>query len=103
MPYCTSRLGQPRINLLPATLFPGAPAAARTIGLRPEQIRQGEGEPSTVARVERLGDQTRLHLSFRDHPLVTVTTAHTALRPGDTVKIRPHSPFWFDADGARVA
>ena len=82
--YAASRLGQPRINLLPADLFAGAPAGARTIGLRPEQIRQGEGEESTVARVERLGDQTRLHLSFRDHPLVTVTEPHTALRPGDT-------------------
>ncbi len=101
--YAASRLGQPRINLLPADVFAGAPAGARTIGLRPEQIRQGEGEESTVARVERLGDQTRLHLSFRDHPLVTVTTAHTTLRPGDIVRIRPQNPFYFDAAGARLS
>ena len=100
--YAASRLGQPRINLLPADLFAGAPAGARTIGLRPEQIRQGAGEPSTVARVERLGDQTRLHLCFRDHALVTVTEPHTPLRPGDTVRIEPRSPFYFDASGARL-
>ena len=100
--YAASRLGQPRINLLPADLFAGAPAGARTVGLRPEQIRRGEGEESTVARVERLGDQTRLHLRFRDHPLVTVTEPHTGLKPGDVVRIRPHNPFYFDASGARL-
>ena len=65
--YAASRLGQPRINVLPAGLFPGAPVGADQIGLRPEQIVQGEGEDSLVQRVEHLGDQTRLHLSFKDH------------------------------------
>lgn len=97
-----ARLGQPRINLLPADLFPGAPARAVRIGLRPEQIRQGEGDESTVERVERLGDQTRLHLTFRNHAIVTVTDAHTPLRPGDVLPIRPDNPFYFDAEGARL-
>ena len=100
--YAASRLGQPRINILPAGLFAGAPAKARHIGLRPEQIRQGEGEDSLVTRVERLGDQTRLHLSFRDHDIVTVTDPHTSLTHGDVVKIRPENPFFFDATGART-
>ncbi|WP_116134596.1 ABC transporter ATP-binding protein [Tropicimonas sp. IMCC34043] len=100
--YAASRLGQPRINLLPADLFGERPPGARTIGLRPEQIHQGEGADSTVTRVEHLGDQTRLHLSFLGHDLITVTDAHTGLRPGDTVKIRPERPFFFDATGARV-
>ena len=60
--YAASRLGQPRINVLPADVFGGAPDGAVTIGLRPEQIMQGEGEDSLVQRIERLGDQTRLHL-----------------------------------------
>lgn len=101
--YAASRLGQPRINVLPADVFGGAPRGATHIGLRPEQIRQGEGEESTVQRVERLGDQTRLHLTFKTHDLITVTDAHTALKEGDTVKICPEEPFYFDADGARVA
>ncbi|MEQ9260878.1 MAG: ABC transporter ATP-binding protein [Roseovarius sp.] len=100
--YAASRLGLPRINILPASLFPGAPSGARSIGLRPEQIRQGEGAESTVTRVERLGDQTRLHLHFRKHDLITVTDAHTPLKTGDTVKIAPENPFYFDAQGARV-
>ena len=100
--YAASRLGQPRINLLPANLFPGAPENAVEIGLRPEQIKQGEGENSLVQRVERLGDQTRLHLAFKDHKLITVTDAHTGLKPGDVVPIRPQNPFYFDANGARL-
>src|SRR6056297_3287249 len=64
--YAASRLGLPRINILPADLFAGAPAGAAHIGLRPEHVVQGDGEESFVKRVEHLGDQTRLHLSFRD-------------------------------------
>ncbi len=101
--YAASRLGQPRINLLPAGLFQGAPPQAATIGLRPEQIVQGEGEDSLVTRVEHLGDQTRLHLSFKNHDLISVTDAHTPLTPGDIVQIRADRPFWFDATGARIA
>lgn len=101
--YSASRLGQPRVNILPASVFSGAPANADKIGLRPEQIIQGEGEDSLVTRVEHLGDQTRLHLSFKSHDLITVTEAHTRLNEGDIVKIRPEKPFYFDADGVRIA
>jgi len=102
--YAASRLGQPKINILPADLFAvNAPSHAKSIGLRPEQITQGRGEESLVARVEHLGDQTRLHLKFKNHDLITVTDAHTQLRSGDTVKIKPKTPFYFDADGARIS
>ncbi|WP_333712070.1 ABC transporter ATP-binding protein [Yoonia sp.] len=101
--YAASRLGQPRINILPADVFGRAPAGATHIGLRPEQIVQGEGQDGIVQRVERLGDQTRLHLTFKSHDLITVTDAHTDLKAGDVVKISPKHPFYFAADGARVA
>lgn len=101
--YAASRLGQPRINILPASLFAGSPGRAHSIGLRPEQIRQGRGEDAVVTRVEHLGDQTRLHLSFKEHDVVTVTDAHTDLKPGDSLKIQPEKPFYFDAHGARLA
>ncbi|MBE1290004.1 MAG: ATP-binding cassette domain-containing protein [Rhodobacteraceae bacterium] len=100
--YAASRLGQPRINVLPADLFGGAPAGAASIGLRPEHIVQGEGEDSMVTRVEHLGDQTRLHLAFKNHDLITVTDAHTELGEGDIVKIRPQKPYYFNAAGERV-
>jgi multiple sugar transport system ATP-binding protein len=100
--YAASRLGQPHINILPADLFGPAPANAAHIGLRPEQIRQGEGHESLVRRIEHLGDQTRLHLSIGSHNLTTVTDAHTPLRAGDIIRIQPQRPFYFDAAGARI-
>ena len=100
--YVASRLGQPRINLLPADAFGEAPPRGTQIGLRPEHIRQGEGEPATVRRIEHLGDQTRLHLSLGPHRIITLSDAHTRLSPGDTLPIRPENPLWFDQDGNRI-
>ncbi|MCR9151670.1 MAG: ABC transporter ATP-binding protein [Rhodobacteraceae bacterium] len=101
--YVAGRLGLPRINLLPAGLFAGAPAGARTIGLRPEHIVQGAGKPAHVVRVEHLGDQTRLHLTLEGHDIVTLTDVHTDLEPGDTVAVEPRNPLYFDASGACIA
>ena len=100
--YAASRLGSPRINVLPADLFGTAPAGAAFIGLRPEHILQGEGQDSFVKRVEHLGDQTRVHLSFQNHDLITVTDPHTALTHGDVIRIRPQNQLYFDANGARL-
>jgi multiple sugar transport system ATP-binding protein len=100
--YVATRLGQPRINLLPASLFGSAPAGAAQIGLRPEHVRQGEGRQATVRRVEHLGDQTRLHLELDGHDLITLTDVHTTLGPGDSLAINPDNPLWFDASGARI-
>ncbi|WP_103333899.1 ABC transporter ATP-binding protein [Pseudotabrizicola formosa] len=101
--YVASRLGQPRITLLPADCFgPGAPAGATQMGLRPEHILIGEGHAATVRRVERLGDQTRLHLGLGPHEIVTLADPHTPLGPGDSIAIRPQTPLWFDASGNRL-
>jgi multiple sugar transport system ATP-binding protein len=101
--YVASRLGQPRIALLPADAFgTGAPAGAAQMGLRPEHIVQGEGQPATVRRLERLGDQTRLHLRLGPHEIVTLADPHSLLSPGDTISIRPQTPLWFDAAGNRI-
>ncbi len=100
--YVASRLGQPRITLLPADAFGPAPARAAQIGLRPEHIILGAGQPATVRRVEHLGDQTRLHLSFGPHEIITLSDPHTPLVPGDSIAIHPENPLWFDASGTRI-
>jgi multiple sugar transport system ATP-binding protein len=101
--YVASRLGQPRIALLPADAFgPGAPAGAAQIGLRPEHILLGEGQPARVHRLEHLGDQTRLHLEMGPHRIVTLADPQTRLGQGDMVAIRPENPLWFDASGNRI-
>jgi multiple sugar transport system ATP-binding protein len=101
--YVAQRLGLPRINALPVSVFGAAPKGATTIGLRPEHIRQGEGTPARVVRTEHLGDQTRLHLDLDGHAIVTLTDAHTRHDPGEIVHVSPHNPLYFDADGRRVA
>ncbi|EEX12845.1 sn-glycerol-3-phosphate import ATP-binding protein UgpC [Citreicella sp. SE45] len=67
--YAASRLGQPRINILPADLFAGASGAARCIGLRPEQIRQGDcaesREPRAESREPRAGPSRSSTLATR--------------------------------------
>jgi multiple sugar transport system ATP-binding protein len=100
--YVASRLGQPRINILPANAFGAAPPGAALMGLRPEHIRAGEGAPAIVRRVERLGDQTRLHLSLGPHEIVTLTDPHAPVQPGAALGIRPENPLWFDASGNRI-
>ncbi len=102
--YVAARLGQPRINLLPVGVLEApAPAGATTMGLRPENIRQGDGHDATVTRVEHLGDQTRLHLKLGSHDVITLTDPHSSLNPGETVQIAAQNPIFFDTDGNRVA
>ena len=101
--YAASRLGSPKINILPADMFPGAPEGAATIGLRPEHISIGEGAEAQVVRVEHLGDQTRLHLKVKDQNLITLTDPHSTLAKGDVLKIAPQSPLFFNANGDRIS
>jgi len=101
--YVATRLGQPRINVVPVDLFGGhGPAGATQIGLRPEHIEVGAGPEAAVHRVEHLGDQTRLHLDLAGHAIVTLTDPHTTLVAGDRLAVRPRAPLFFDATGARV-
>jgi multiple sugar transport system ATP-binding protein len=105
--YVATRLGQPRINIVPLSAFAGlaAPGGASQLGLRPEHIALGAEAPHAAARVKRvehLGDQTRLHLGVGGVDLVTLTDPHTPVQPGDEVAVGPVSPLFFDADGRRV-
>lgn len=99
--YVASRLGLPRINILPAELFPG-PHKGAQIGLRPENIRQGDGVEASVVRAEHLGDQTRLHLNLKGHAITTLTDPHQDYAANAIIKISPQNPLYFDASGARV-
>ncbi|PTX57395.1 carbohydrate ABC transporter ATP-binding protein (CUT1 family) [Litoreibacter ponti] len=101
--YVASRLGQPRINILPADLFGGgAPSGAINIGMRPEHIQQGDGLEAEVQRVEHLGDQNRLHLKLGSHAITTIADPATDYAPGAHIKIAPRNPLYFDAAGNRI-
>ena len=99
--YVASRLGSPRINVLPADLFPGRHKGTK-IGLRPENIRFGDGVEARVVRLEHLGDQTRLHLTVKGHSIVSLTNPKQNLANISTVKISPQNPLYFDESGRRI-
>ena len=100
--YVSGRLGLPRINTIPANIFPGAPIGATTLGLRSEHIELGTGLPANVIRLEHLGDQTQLHLEIEGHKIITLTDVHSQLQPDDIVQIQPKDPLYFDPSGNRV-
>ena len=100
--YVASRLGLPRINVVPADLFGGAPAGTVEIGMRPEHIVQGSGQEAEINRVEHLGDQTRLHLNVQGHAITTLANPDTTYTPGAQIKIAPKDPLCFDATGNRI-
>ena len=100
--YVASRLGLPRINLLPADLFDQPVKGADTIGLRPEHISQGSGKAADVLRVEHLGDQTRLHLKIQEHSITTLAEPGERYIVGSTIKIKPKNAIYFDRNGSRI-
>ncbi len=101
--YVASRLGLPRINILPADLFGSTTGRAVTIGLRPEHVEYGVGEDASVKRVEHLGDQTRLHLDLQGHNITVLSPVGNPYAAGSTVKIQPLNPLCFDQNGNRIA
>jgi multiple sugar transport system ATP-binding protein len=107
--YVATRLGIPRINLLPvAAVKTRAPSGATTVGARTEHIKLIERPANgttvgLVQRLEHLGDQSHLHLQVADRQIVMLVDGHSPLKQGDPLGIELVQPLFFDADGRRVA
>jgi len=113
--YVASRLGTPAINLLPASLIPGAamPSGTETIGVRTEHLQiarysqtgtaNGGAIVGRVHRIEHLGDQNHVHLEYRGQMLVTLADPHQPLEAGQNVELQLIAPLYFDAAGRRIA
>ncbi|MCW5662676.1 MAG: ABC transporter ATP-binding protein [Piscinibacter sp.] len=113
--YVAARLGSPRINLLPraaAGSLP-APAAAATIGVRPDgaTLAPANGHDrghaqALVRRVEHLGDQKHVYVALggaaSDVELVTLCGDTSGLEPGRAVSVDFRAPLFFDAAGRRI-
>jgi multiple sugar transport system ATP-binding protein len=112
--YVASRLGSPRINLVPRSALGAvqAPPLAATAGLRAEHlqieaasapVRLG-GAAARVLRLENLSDQRLAHVALdgTDQELVTAAPAQASLAPGDAVQLHVRHAVWFDARGDRV-
>jgi multiple sugar transport system ATP-binding protein len=110
--FVASRLGSPRINLLPRAALGeiAAPAQAVTVGVRAEHVRlhpapaDGGHRAARVRRIERLSDQHLVHLGLAesDQELVTAAPNGAHFEPGDAVGIELLRPLWFDAEGQRL-
>jgi multiple sugar transport system ATP-binding protein len=105
-----SRLGSPRINLLPRAALGQAalPAAVHTVGVRAEHVQlvEAAGAPlrGRVQRIERLSDQYLLHLRLNDTDTELIVSAppEQLAHAGQEVGIHIVQSLWFDAAGLRV-
>lgn len=112
--YVASRLGAPRINLVPRAALPllAAPTLATTVGIRSEHLllhaesttERGTAGAAHVVRVERLSDQYLAHVVIdgSGHELVAATTANPELTAGDAVQLELRRALWFGADEQRI-
>ena len=105
--YVATRLGSPRINLIPADLVPHSamPHGTKMVGVRTEHLDIGKpngGLVGRVHRVEHLGDQNHVHIECRGQALVTLADPHKPLAPGQEVGLSLIEPLFFDASGRRI-
>ena len=108
-----SRLGSPRINLLPRAALPELAVAAQvvTLGVRAEHVQlrrkqppDGSTHPVQVKRIERLSDQYLVHLKLvgSAHDLIACAPQGQLFEPGEEVDMALPQSLWFDAEGQRV-
>ena len=105
-----SRLGSPRINLLPRAALGQAalPAAVHTVGVRAEHVQLADAASTLlrgrVQRIERLSDQYLLHLRLNDSDTELIVSAppEQLAHAGQEVGIHVVQSLWFDAAGLRV-
>jgi ABC-type sugar transport system ATPase subunit len=99
-------IGAPRMNFLPAGMFPGSVAAS--VGIRPQNLRRaGAGERSllaTVRMIEALGSETVIHAETGGEKLLAVLPGQLSVSPGEEIAfayddgdLHP-----FDAEGLRI-
>lgn len=110
-----SRLGSPRINLLPRAALPSMPAPEQVsiLGVRAEHIHlhvglhaQGSSGHAQVQvkRIERLSDQYLVHLGLagtEQHLIASVPPGQT-LEFGQILQLEVRQNLWFDTAGQRI-
>ena len=114
--YVASRLGSPRINLMPRASWAAlttlaVPDRTATIGIRSEHLTLTRSSPDVagplvrVLRVERLSDQHLVHVqvSGTDQELVSATPSGSGLEAGQAVTLHVRRALWFDANGQRLS
>ena len=98
-------LGSPAMNFLPAEIL--IPGDARTLGVRPEDLRLDENGPLAVQvqHVEHLGGDTNVIGLLGKKQITARLFGQHAIDPGQTVSlsVAQERLCYFDGTGARVA
>ena len=102
--YVSQRLGSPKINILPASLF-GIANNIPTIGIRPENILIGNGQYSgKVISVENLGSETVVAISFHEYEILASVQGNYRSSINETINfdINKQKILNFDDEGNRT-
>ena len=102
--YISQRLGSPKINILPSSLF-GKTNNIPTIGIRPENISIGTGQYSgKIISVENLGSETVVAISFQEHEILASIQGNYKSSINETINfdINVQKVLNFDEKGNRI-
>jgi sn-glycerol 3-phosphate transport system ATP-binding protein len=107
-------VGTPPMNVIPARLVEGLPAAGSlprgrslkdvAVGIRPEIVElAATGVPADVAAVEYLGSDTLIEARVEGAPFVIRRAGKVSVRPGETISLGwpAQQAHWFDMSSER--
>ncbi len=101
--YVSQRLGSPKINILPGTLF--GMNDVPTFGIRPENITIGTGNYSAkITSIENLGSETVVALNFKDQEILVSIQGNYKSSTNDTINFDMNNEkvLRFDQEGNRI-
>ena len=102
--YVSQRLGSPKINVLPGSLF-NISDNIPTFGIRPENILLGGGKYSgKIISIENLGSETVVAINFEGHELLSSIqgTYKSSINEAINFDINTNKVLKFDKEGNRI-
>jgi multiple sugar transport system ATP-binding protein len=102
--YVSQRLGSPKINVLPGSLF-NINDNTPTFGIRPENILLGGGKYSgKIISIENLGSETVVAINFEGHELLSSIqgTYKSSINEAINFDINTNKVLKFDKEGNRI-
>jgi len=102
--YVSQRLGSPKINVLPGSLF-NISDNVPTFGIRPENILLGAGKYSgKIISIENLGSETVVALNFEGHEVLSSVQGSYKSSINETINfdINKNKVLKFDKEGNRI-
>ena len=101
--YVSQRLGSPKINILPGSLF--GMNDVPTFGIRPENVSIAAGKHSAkIVSIENLGSETVIALNFKDQEILVSIQGYYKSSINETINfdINTEKVLNFDEKGNRI-